>query len=157
MGKFKVESFNLDHTAVTAPFVRLASRKYGPRGDAVSKFDVRFCQPNAEFLSTAEAHTLEHLAAEALRDEFPGVIDFSPMGCRTGFYLTIFGEPDEAFTAERLLAVFDRVAAWDEAVPIPGSRESECGNYRDHDVPGAKRRAAAWTRAIRADGFECMR
>ena len=27
-GNYKVDSFNLDHTKVTAPFVRLAGRRY---------------------------------------------------------------------------------------------------------------------------------
>jgi S-ribosylhomocysteine lyase len=157
MGKFKVESFNLDHTKVKAPFVRLAARKTGEKGDVVTKFDIRFTQPNAEFLSTAEAHTLEHLGAELLRDEIPGIIDFSPMGCRTGFYLTLFGDVDEAWVAPRMLAVFRKTAAWDEAAPIPGSRAEECGNYRDHDVRGAKKRAEIWVKKIETEGFDCHR
>ena len=89
---YKVESFNLDHTKVTAPYVRTASKKTGPRGDVVSKFDIRFTQPNKEVLSTGGMHTIEHLVAEYIRDELDGIIDFSPMGCRTGFYLTVFGD-----------------------------------------------------------------
>ena len=50
--KYNVDSFNLDHTKVTAPFVRLASEKTGRKGDIVSKYDVRFCQPNKEFMPT---------------------------------------------------------------------------------------------------------
>ena len=42
--KYNVDSFNLDHTKVTAPFVRLASEKTGRKGDIVSKYDVRFCR-----------------------------------------------------------------------------------------------------------------
>lgn len=79
--KYNVDSFNLDHTKVTAPFVRLASEKTGRKGDIVSKYDVRFCQPNKEFMPTGAIHTLEHLVAEYIRDELPRiVIDFSPMG-----------------------------------------------------------------------------
>ena len=82
--KYNVDSFNLDHTKVTAPFVRLASEKTGRKGDIVSKYDVRFCQPNKEFMPTGAIHTLEHLVAEYIRDELPRiVIDFSPMGCRS--------------------------------------------------------------------------
>ena len=40
-------------------------------------------------------HTIEHLVAEYIRDEVSGVIDFSPMGCRTGFYFTLFGNKTE--------------------------------------------------------------
>ena len=35
--KYNVESFNLDHTKVTAPYVRQASKKVGTKGDIVSK------------------------------------------------------------------------------------------------------------------------
>ncbi|EPB8250809.1 S-ribosylhomocysteine lyase, partial [Clostridium perfringens] len=47
----KVESFELDHTKVKAPYVRKAGIKIGPKGDIVSKFDLRFVQPNKELLS----------------------------------------------------------------------------------------------------------
>lgn len=36
-----VESFNLDHTKVKAPYVRLAGRKDGENGDVILKYDVR--------------------------------------------------------------------------------------------------------------------
>jgi S-ribosylhomocysteine lyase len=155
MAKYKVESFNLDHTKVTAPFVRLASRKTGGKGDVVTKFDIRITQPNKEFMGTGELHTLEHLAAESLRDEINGVIDFSPMGCRTGFYLTLFGDADEAFVASKLLNVFHKIAAWD--APIPGAAPAECGNYRDHDLEAAQKRAAHWVSGITENGFSCYK
>jgi S-ribosylhomocysteine lyase len=157
MAKYKVESFNLDHTKVTAPFVRLASKKTGEKGDVVTKFDIRFTQPNKEFMSTGEIHTLEHLAAENLRDELPSIIDFSPMGCRTGFYLTLFGDVDEAFIAPKMSTVLKKVAAWDISTPIPGNKAEECGNYKDHDVNAAKTRAAKWVEKIASEGFNCYR
>ena len=48
--RMNVESFNLDHTKVAAPFVRVADRKQLPGGDELVKYDVRFCQPNQEHL-----------------------------------------------------------------------------------------------------------
>ena len=48
--KYNVESFNLDHTKVTAPYVRQAAKKTGTKVDIVSKYDIRFCQPNEEFM-----------------------------------------------------------------------------------------------------------
>jgi S-ribosylhomocysteine lyase len=42
----KVESFDLDHTKVVAPFVRKCCTLKGPHGDIVEKFDLRFLQPN---------------------------------------------------------------------------------------------------------------
>ena len=76
--KYNVDSFNLDHTKVFAPFVRLADKKIGKNGDVVTKFDIRFTQPNRDFMTTGAIHTLEHLIAEYIRDEIDGVIDLSP-------------------------------------------------------------------------------
>jgi S-ribosylhomocysteine lyase len=86
----EVESFGLDHTKVQAPYVRLAGRKRVASG-VVEKYDLRLAQPNREALPTAALHTLEHLLAGYIRDHLPGVIDLSPMGCRTGFYLVAEG------------------------------------------------------------------
>jgi len=43
-------------------------------------------------MSTDGVHTLEHLLATFMREEIGDVIDVSPMGCRTGFYMITFGE-----------------------------------------------------------------
>jgi S-ribosylhomocysteine lyase len=153
--KYNVDSFNLDHTKVTAPFVRLASKKTGPKGDVVTKFDIRFTQPNKEFMTTGTVHTLEHLVAEYIRDEMKGVIDFSPMGCRTGFYFTIFGDHDEAYIAEHMMNVLKKVAVWDK--PVPATTEKECGNYKDHDLEGAKKMAARWVEGIEKFGWNCYK
>ena len=152
--KYNVDSFNLDHTKVTAPFVRLAGKKIGEKGDIVSKFDIRFCQPNKEFMPTGAIHTLEHLIAEYIRDEIDGVIDFSPMGCRTGFYFTLFGDVDEEYVAARMMNVLRKVAAWDK--PVPAATEKECGNYKDHDLDGAKKLAADWVSGIERKGWKCF-
>ena len=45
MKKMNVESFNLDHRAVVAPYVRIADRKELPGGDTLIKNDDRFTQP----------------------------------------------------------------------------------------------------------------
>src|SRR5690606_16944563 len=88
-----VESFTLDHTAVHAPYVRLIGVERGPKGDAISNFDVRFVQPNEGEIPTAGLHTIEHLLASLMRDHVDGIIDISPFGCRTGFHLITWGEP----------------------------------------------------------------
>ncbi len=46
MTKMNVESFNLDHTKVVAPFIRLAGTMEGLNGDVIHKYDIRFKQPN---------------------------------------------------------------------------------------------------------------
>ena len=88
----KVESFELDHRKVKAPYIRKCCLLNGPQGDSVTKFDIRFLQPNKEAFGTAAMHGLEHLLAYELRNNLEGIIDLSPMGCRTGFYLSIFGD-----------------------------------------------------------------
>ena len=98
--KMNVESFNLDHTKVAAPFVRVADVKHLPAGDTLTKYDVRFCQPNKEHLDMPAVHSLEHSFAECVRNHSDAVIDFGPMGCQTGFYLIMIGEPDVPGTCE---------------------------------------------------------
>ncbi|MBB6099004.1 S-ribosylhomocysteine lyase [Deinobacterium chartae] len=135
----KVESFDLDHTRVRAPYVRIAGLKRTPRGDAITKYDLRLVQPNQDAIAPAALHTLEHLLAGYLRDHLEDVLDVSPMGCRTGMYMAVVAEPD----AERVKTAFEnalrQVAGHDQ--PIPGVSELECGNYRDHDLEEARRRA----------------
>jgi S-ribosylhomocysteine lyase len=137
------ESFDLDHTRVRAPYVRLAGRQLGPRGDVICKYDLRLVQPNRAEIPTAALHTIEHLLAGFLRDELGSdVIDASPMGCRTGFYLTMLGEPDEAAVLDALTGSLRRVAAHEGE--IPGCSELSCGNWRDHSLPGAR----AWAQSV---------
>jgi S-ribosylhomocysteine lyase len=131
----KVESFQLDHRKVKAPYVRLCTVEHGEKGDAVSKFDLRFLQPNVEAFGTAAMHGLEHLLAHELRQQISGVIDLSPMGCRTGFYLTMWGERTAAEVRDALVAALQRVL---EATEMPAANEVQCGNYRDLSLFGAK-------------------
>lgn len=134
-----VESFDLDHTRVSAPYVRLAGVKTTPRGDFVSKYDLRLLQPNQGAIAPPAIHTLEHLLAGYLRDHLADVLDVSPMGCRTGMYMAVIGEPDEAAVLTAFTAALEDTAAHDR--PIPGVSELECGNYRDHDLAAARRHA----------------
>ncbi len=149
--KYNVDSFNLDHTKVVAPYVRTAAKKQGEKGDIVTKFDVRVTQPNKEFMTTGALHTMEHIIAEYLRDEINGVIDFSPMGCRTGFYLTVWGDVSEEYIASHLLPVFQKVVEWQG--DVPAANEIQCGNYRDMDLEGAKKYARAWVDGIKSKGW----
>lgn len=151
-----VESFSLDHTKVKAPYVRAAGTKTGPKGDIVSKFDIRFCQPNVEYLPMEAIHTLEHLMAEFIRDELDGVIDLSPMGCRTGFYLVIFGEHQEEYIAGKVRNVLSKVAGWKDSEAVPGVDPVMCGNWEGHSLSGAKTAAAKWVEGIDRKGWRCF-
>lgn len=137
-----VASFDLDHTRVRAPYVRLAGRYQGPGGDVVSKYDLRLVQPNRAEVPTAALHTMEHLLAGYLRDRLlVTVVDASPMGCRTGFYLTVLGEPAPDAVRDAFQAALGDVAAHEG--PIPGCSAESCGNWRDHSLPGARAWAAS--------------
>jgi len=54
----KVESFELDHDLVKAPYVRQAGYEVHETGAVVTKFDLRFVQPNQDALPTGAMHTL---------------------------------------------------------------------------------------------------
>ncbi|WP_238882289.1 S-ribosylhomocysteine lyase [Clostridium sp. YIM B02551] len=131
----KVESFELDHRIVKAPYIRKAKTLDGSLGDKVTKFDLRFTQPNKEAIPTASIHGLEHLLAGLLREELDGIIDLSPMGCRTGFYLIVWGDREPAEVKPALEAALKKVLVADE---IPARNEFQCGNYKDLSLFGAK-------------------
>ena len=134
----KVESFELDHTLVKAPFVRKCCVQQGEKGDKITKFDIRFTQPNVEEMQSEGIHTLEHLMATHLREKADFIIDVSPMGCRTGFYMVTWGEHgvDEIigivkYTLEKVL----------EDTEVPAMNPIQCGNFKLHSLELAKKYA----------------
>lgn len=131
----KVESFELDHRKVKAPYIRKCCLLNGPQGDSVTKFDIRFLQPNKEAFGTAAMHGLEHLLAYELRNNLDGIIDLSPMGCRTGFYLSVFGDRE---ASEIKVAIENALNEVLKATEIPAANDIQCGNYRDLSLFGAK-------------------
>ena len=90
----KITSFTINHIKLQ-PGVYV-SRKDTHNGVTITTFDLRMTSPNEEpVMNTAEVHTIEHLAATFLRnhEEFGSrIVYFGPMGCRTGFYLLLFGD-----------------------------------------------------------------
>lgn len=137
-GRECVESFTLDHTKVTAPFVRKCSVYKGEKGDKVTKFDIRFTQPNVSEMQSEGIHTLEHLMATYMRDYTDNIIDLSPMGCRTGFYLTVWGEPEAAEIAQVVIKSLGDVL---NSESIPAENPVQCGNYKLHSLELAKQYA----------------
>lgn len=131
----KVESFELDHTKVRAPYVRKCGLLKGEKGDFVSKFDLRFLQPNEDSFGTAALHGLEHLLAHELRKNLDGIIDISPMGCRTGFYLIMWGDVDEYKVKKALEESLKELL---NAKEIPAANAVQCGNYKDLSLFGAQ-------------------
>lgn len=135
--KMNVESFNLDHRAVAAPFVRIADRKELPGGDGLVKYDVRFKQPNVEHLEMPTVHSLEHMLAEHLRNHTDALIDFSPMGCQTGFYALMLNVETEDFLEILEKGLNDVL----NATEVPAANEVQCGWGESHSLEGAKEAA----------------
>lgn len=113
----------------------------------VATFDLRFKKPNSgDYLSPAAMHTIEHLLAMALRNgkNKENIIYFGPMGCRTGFYLlTVHTDYLAALSCLK-----DAIHAALAMETIPGSKKIECGNYRSHDLIGAKKELTAYLKIL---------
>ncbi|HHQ1164143.1 TPA: S-ribosylhomocysteine lyase [Listeria innocua] len=133
--KMNVESFNLDHTKVKAPFVRLAGTKVGVHWDEIYKYDVRFKQPNKEHMEMPALHSLEHLMAELARNHTDKLVDISPMGCQTGFYMSFINHNDYDDALEILATTLTDVLAADS---VPACNEVQCGWAASHSLEGAK-------------------
>lgn len=151
----EVESFQLDHTKVLAPYVRLISTETGPKGDIISNFDIRLVQPNEQEIPTAGIHTIEHLLASLIRDRMDGLIDCSPFGCRTGFHLIAWGDKTSEEIASVIKSSLEEIANVTKWEDVPGTTIESCGNYRDHSLWTAKE----WSkhileRGISTDAFE---
>lgn len=147
----QVESFLLDHTIVKAPYVRLAGEEVHGQG-RVSKYDLRFLQPNKAEMPTAAVHTLEHLLATKMRDYLTGIIDISPMGCRTGFYMIAWDFIPVEEVRNALVRVLELII---EETHVPAVSAKECGNYKDHSLFSAKEFAKlVLEQGISSDPFE---
>ena len=129
-----VESFNLDHTRVAAPFVRIADRKRLPGGDELIKYDVRFCQPNREHLEMRAVHSIEHLTAELMRNHTDRLIDWGPMGCQTGFYALTLGLEPAEFLPLLEATLHDILGAGE----VPAANEVQCGWGANHSLEAAQ-------------------
>ncbi|EAJ7252720.1 S-ribosylhomocysteine lyase [Campylobacter jejuni] len=137
-----LDSFKVDHTKMPAPAVRLAKVMKTPKGDDISVFDLRFCIPNKDIMSEKGTHTLEHLFAGFMRDHLNSnsveIIDISPMGCRTGFYMSLIGTPDEKSIAKAWEAAMKDVLSVSDQSKIPELNIYQCGTCAIHSLDEAK-------------------
>ncbi|MBQ1783261.1 MAG: S-ribosylhomocysteine lyase [Gammaproteobacteria bacterium] len=137
-----LDSFCVDHTRMQAPAVRVAKTMTTPHGDPITVFDLRFCLPNAEIMGERGIHTLEHLFAGFMRDHLNGdgveIIDISPMGCRTGFYMSLIGQPDEQRVANAWLAAMSDVLQVNDQSQIPELNLYQCGTAAMHSLDEAQ-------------------
>jgi S-ribosylhomocysteine lyase len=141
-----LDSFKVDHTKMPAPAVRRAKGMKTPKGDDITVFDLRFVAPNKEILSSEGIHTLEHLFAGFMREHLNSsdveIIDISPMGCRTGFYMSLIGTPDEQRVADAWSASMKDILQVKEQKDIPELNIYQCGTYKMHSLEDAKEIAA---------------
>lgn len=66
------------------------------------------------------------------------IIDISPMGCRTGFYMSLIGTPSEQQVADAWLASMQDVLNVKDQSKIPELNEYQCGTYLMHSLAEAQ-------------------
>ena len=140
----KIASFSVDHD-------KLEKGMYVSRidGDVVT-YDIRMKKPNGgDYRGNGELHTFEHLFATYARNSKykDAVIYVGPMGCRTGFYLLLRDTVSGSEAIDLVRESFAFISAFEGE--IPGAKRKECGNYLEHDLPGARKTAADMLNVLR--------
>ena len=133
----KIASFTIDHLNLRSGIY--LSRRDGRGDTAVTTFDLRLTMPNREpVMDMPAVHTIEHLGATYLRNSARAndIVYFGPMGCRTGFYLLMFGDLKPEDVADDVIAMCDFILSYDGEVP--GARPKECGNFSEQNLNTAK-------------------
>ena len=143
----KIASFQVNHLNLLPGLYTSRIDRSG--GTAVTTFDLRMTAPNREpVLDQPALHTIEHLGATFLRNSArkDEVVYFGPMGCRTGFYLLLFGEhtPEDVFPL--VLEMCDFILAFEG--DIPGAKPEECGNFSEQNLSMAKYYIARYREAL---------
>jgi len=137
-----LDSFTVDHTKMIAPAVRVAKTMSTPSGDNITVFDLRFVKPNRAILTEKGIHTFEHLFAGFMRDHLNSktveIIDISPMGCRTGFYMSLLGTPKAKKVAKAWEKSMKDVLKVKKQKDIPELNIYQCGTYKMHSLKEAK-------------------
>ena len=133
-----LDSFLVDHVKMPAPAIRVAKKMKTPKGDVITVYDLRFAKPNKEIIDERAMHTLEHLFAGFMRENLPNyeIIDISPMGCRTGFYMSVIGEPKDEEIIKAFKKSMENILNTNE---IPEANIYQCGSCYMHSLNGAKK------------------
>jgi len=138
-----LDSFTVDHTKMPAPAVRLAKKMQTPSQDDLTVYDLRFYRPNVGMMSSEGIHTLEHLFAGFMREHLNSdnaeIIDLSPMGCKTGFYMSTIGRPDETVVAKAWKESMEDILKVEKQEEIPELNLYQCGTYKMHSLEDAKK------------------
>ena len=138
-----LDSFRVDHTKMNAPAVRVAKQMKSKKGDIITVFDLRFYKPNEAKMDGKGIHTLEHLFAGFIREHLNSknveIIDCSPMGCRTGFYMSVLGTPTEKEVAKAMICSMKDVLKVKSEADIPELNVYQCGTFKMHSLKNAKK------------------
>ncbi len=144
-----IASFQVDHTKIVPGIYE--SRKDDVGGDIVSTYDIRMKIPNGEPAIHPNAmHTIEHVVATFLRNDpewKDRIVYWGPMGCLTGCYLIVKGNPKPQELQPLMLRAFEHLRDYEGAVP--GATPVNCGNYLLHDLPMAKWEAAKYVEILK--------
>ena len=133
----KITSFKMNHLNLLPGIY--VSRTDNKENVYVTTFDLRFTKPNREpALDILAMHTIEHLGATYLRNSNvkEDIVYFGPMGCRTGFYLLMFGNKNSNDIYELIVDLCDFIISFEGE--IPGAKIEECGNYLEQNLEIAK-------------------
>jgi S-ribosylhomocysteine lyase len=138
-----LDSFTVDHTKMIAPAVRVAKKMSSPSGDPITVFDLRFTRPNKAILNEKAIHTLEHLFAGFMREHLNSkkieIIDISPMGCRTGFYMSLLGTPSRKRVAKAWKQSMKDILKVKSELDIPELNIYQCGTCKMHSLKEAQK------------------
>ena len=133
-----IQSFTVDHLTLVPGLYISRKDKYGA-DTVITTFDLRFTAPNREpVLDVSAVHTIEHMGATYLRNSSmkDRVVYFGPMGCRTGFYLVMYGDLSPEDIRGLLIDMCDYILAF--SGEVPGARPEMCGNYSEHNLSMAQ-------------------
>ena len=138
-----VDSCLVVHTIMPAPSVRCAKTLTTPHGDRIEVWDLRFVKPNTKMMPEKGIHTLEHFFAGFMREHINKpmeieVIDISPMGCKTGFYMSLIGKACGDDVAKSMLASMKDICNLSDDTKIPASNKYQCGSCDLHSLKEAK-------------------
>lgn len=148
----KIASFTINHEKLM-PGIYLSRLDTLAGNDTVSTYDIRMTAPNREpALSISALHAMEHLVATFLRNHpkwKENIIYWGPMGCCTGNYLLVKGEPYIRQIRDLMIEAFEFVENFEGAVP--GASPRDCGNYLLMSLPEAKMAARKMLKVLRSD------
>lgn len=132
------KSFKVDHLKLDRGIYISREDKVKDTSKVILTLDVRLCKPYVDVvLSNVQAHTLEHMMATVLRDVTSSydydweTVYVGPMGCMTGFYIVLVGEPDRygINRYSRVFRVLEEMCTKLQMLDsVPATTEIECGN-----------------------------